>query len=195
MKKAWILGLVLVVSGLFTGCNPYNTMVEQDEAVKTAWAQVENAYQRRADLIDNLVATVKGFAEQEKEVLVGVTEARAKLGGVMNVDSDLLSNPQQMQQFQEMQGTLSGALQRLMVVVEQYPVLKSDQNFLNLQAQLEGTENRISVERRRYNEAVQTYNTNIRSFPWNFLAPMWGFTPREPFKAQSGAEVAPKVEF
>jgi LemA protein len=156
---------------------------------------VQNQYQRRFDLIPNLVETVKGFAKQEKEVFLGVTEARAKAGGVMNISPETLENPQAFARFQEAQAGLGAALQRLLVVMERYPDIKSNQNFLALQAQLEGTENRISIERRRFNEQVQAYNSYIRKVPQNFVASIFGFKSKEYFQAVSEAEQAPKVDF
>lgn len=166
-------------------------MVSKDENVSAQWANVETQYQRRLDLIPNLVNTVKGFAEQEKDVLVGVTKARAKASSI-NIDP---SNAGDLQKFQQAQGQLNSALSRLLVTVERYPDIKSNQNFLELQAQLEGTENRISVERKRFNEAVRDYNTYIRSFPNNLYAGLFDFEKRPMFEADEGAESAPKVEF
>ncbi len=196
MKKSWIIILVVVVVlaliyGWFKGT--YNNMVTKSEAVKAQWSQVENVYQRRADLIPNLVNTVKGYAAHEKETLEGVIEARSKATSV-NIDANHL-NPQQLQQFQKAQEGLSQALSRLMVVVERYPDLKANQNFLELQAQLEGTENRIAVERRRFNQATQAYNTYIKMFPRSIIANMLGFKEKPYFKAEKGAEKAPKVKF
>lgn len=172
-----------------------NNMVGLEEKVNSSWAQVQNQYQRRFDLIPNLVETVKGFAAQEKEVLQGVTEARARAGGVMNLSPDLLNNPQAFSQFQQAQAGLGAALQRLLVVVERYPELKSNQNFLTLQAQLEGTENRIAVERRRFNEEVQAFNRYVRRIPETFVASIFGFQIKNYFQAVTQAEEAPKVEF
>lgn len=187
-----IIVLVIVVFYLFFK-NTYNTMVLNDEKVSSQWAQVENVYQRRADLIPNLVNTVKGFAKQEQEVLTGVVEARAKATGItMNADNLTEAN---LQAFQKAQEGLSGALSRLMVVVERYPELKSNQNFLELQSQLEGTENRISVERMKFNETTRTYNTYIKSFPQTMLAGMFGFAEKPYFEAMQGADQAPVVEF
>lgn len=196
MKKSIIVIIVLVVIVLigyswFKGV--YNTMVTKSEAVATQWAQVENVYQRRADLIPNLVNTVKGYAEHEKSTLTEVIEARAKATST-NVDASNLT-PQAIQAFQQAQGGLSQALSKLMVVVERYPDLKANQNFLELQAQLEGTENRIAVERKRFNEVAQAYNTYIKLFPKNMLAGMFGFEPKPYFKAAAGAEKAPEVKF
>ena len=181
---AVIVILVLVGSlySFFKGT--YNQFVTLDEAVKSSWAQVENQLQRRYDLIPNLVETVKGYAKQEQNVLVEVTNARARVGGAATVPDKIAANNE-----------LSGALSRLLVVVEQYPDLKSNQNFLRLQDELAGTENRISVERRRYNEAVQVYNVAIRSFPANLLAGMYGFEKAAFFEAPAGAKAAPQVKF
>lgn len=173
--------------------NGYNKMVQQEEQVTTAWSQVENVYQRRADLIPNLVATVKGYASHERETLEGVVNARAKATQT-TVDPTKMTQ-ESMQKFQEAQGELSQALGRLMVVVERYPDLKANQNFLELQAQLEGTENRITVERQKYNETARVYNATIRQFPKNILAGMFGFERKEYFEAKEGADVAPVVEF
>ncbi|MCP5106204.1 MAG: LemA family protein [bacterium] len=203
MKKKFALGcgvvvgvivLVAVIMVLY-GISSYNSMVTLDEGVKEKWSQVENVYQRRMDLIPNLVATVKGYAAHEKETFQAVTEARSKVGGMVNVGADVLKNPALFQQFQQAQASLSSALQRLMVVVERYPDLKANQNFLSLQDQLEGTENRITVERRRFNEAARAFNTYIKQFPKVILARMFGFNEKPYFKAQSGAETAPKVKF
>ncbi|MCL3852296.1 MULTISPECIES: LemA family protein [Parabacteroides] len=195
-KALWIT-LAIIVVLLFAGYSwvkgTYNTMVTQDEGVKTAWSQVENQYQRRMDLIPNLVNTVKGYATHEKETLEGVVSARAEATKTTIDPSNL--NEESMKKFQAAQGELSSALSRLMVVLERYPDLKANQNFSELQAQLEGTENRISVERKRFNETAQSYNTYIRTFPTNILAGMFGFQPKAYFSAESGAEKAPKVEF
>jgi LemA protein len=168
-------------------------MVSQEEGVAAQWSNVENVYQRRADLIPNLVNTVKGYAEHEKETLAAVVEARAKATSV-NINPEKL-DAQSLQQFQEAQSGLSSALSRLMVVVEKYPDLKANQNFLDLQAQLEGTENRIAVERRKFNEAAQAYNTTIRKFPKNIMANIFGFEKKIYFEAEKGAEKAPEVQF
>ncbi len=168
-------------------------MVTLDEAVDKHWADVENVYQRRADLIPNLVATVKGFASHEKETLEGVINARARATNTTINAGDL--TPEKIAAFQQAQDGLSSALSKLMVVVERYPELKANQNFLELQAQLEGTENRITVERRKFNQSTQGYNTFINHFPENMLASMFGFEEKTYFKAQEGAETAPKVEF
>lgn len=191
-KTPWIIIAVVLVLFFLVG-GAYNSLVTQDESVKTAWSQVENQYQRRLDLIPNLVNTVKGYASHERETLEGVINARANATKTTIDPTNL--NAETMKQFQAAQGELSNALSRLMVVVERYPDLKANQNFLELQAQLEGTENRISVERKRFNEVAQSYNTKIRSFPTNIIAGAFGFQPKAYFAAESGAEKAPKVEF
>ena len=191
-KTLWIIIAVVLVL-FFWVRGVYNSMVTQDESVKTAWSQVENQYQRRLDLIPNLVNTVKGYASHERATLEGVINARANATKTTIDPTNL--NEETMKQFQAAQGELSSALSRLMVVVERYPDLKANQNFMELQAQLEGTENRISVERKRFNEVAQNYNTNIRSCPTNILAGMFGFQPKAYFAAESGAEKAPTVEF
>ncbi|WP_420317365.1 LemA family protein [Ekhidna sp.] len=186
-----ILVVVFIGYNFFTG--KYNSMVTMDEEVNTEWANVETQYQRRYDLIPNLVNTVKGFAEQEKEVLTQVTEARAKASSIQIDPSNL--NQEALQNFANAQGQLNSALSRLLVTVERYPDLKSNQNFLELQAQLEGTENRISVARTRYNEKTKAYNTYIRKFPNTVLAGMFGFERKPLYEATEGAETAPTVEF
>ena len=190
-RAALITGLALGVSA----CG-VNSIPTKEEAVKAKWGDVENQYQRRADLIPNLVATVKGFAAQEKEVLIGVTKARASASQV-TVDPTKLSDPAQIAAFDQAQGQVGSALSRLLVTVEKYPELKSNENFLQLQSQLEGTENRITVARRDYNEAVQGYNTEIRTFPSLIAAKViYGSKPIAPFKATAvNAETAPKVAF
>lgn len=191
--KSLKLGLVaVVVAVLFSSCG-YNKMVSMDEQVTSQWAQVENVYQRRADLIPNLVNTVKGYAEHEKETLEGVIEARSKATSV-NIDPTKLT-PESLQQFNKAQEGLSSALSRLMVVVEKYPDLKANQNFLDLQAQLEGTENRITVERQKFNETTMTYNAYIRKFPQVIYSGWFGFEKKTYFEAQQGAEKAPEVKF
>lgn len=185
------IGIIAMVV-LFGGCG-YNSMVKMDEKVSEQWAQVENVYQRRADLIPNLVNTVKGYADFEKDVLTSVTEARSKATSV-NVDASKLT-PEAIQNFQAAQGQLSSALSKLLVVVEKYPDLKANQNFLELQAQLEGTENRIAVERNKFNTVTQEYNSKIRTFPNNITAGMFGFTKKGYFEAEKGAEKAPEVKF
>ncbi len=190
---AVVVVLIIMVYGTFT--RSYNQMVNLEEGVNAAWAQVENQYQRRYDLIPNLVETVRGFANQERETLTAVTEARSRAGGVMQVDESILENPEAFQRFQQAQSELGSALQRLLVVTENYPELRSNQNFLTLQDQLEGTENRISVERRRFNESARSYNTYIRQFPRMIIANMTGFEVKQYFAATSGAEEAPQVQF
>lgn len=194
-KKLSATSIVLIVLAAVAiwGISAYNGLVKADEGVKTAWSQVENVYQRRADLIPNLVATVKGYASHESETLEGVVEARAKATQV-TVDIDNLSE-ENIAKFQQAQGELGAALGRLMAIGEAYPDLKASQNFSELQAQLEGTENRIAVERKNYNEAARKYNTSIRVFPRNIIASMTGFTAKGYFEASEGAETAPKVEF
>nr|WP_321354780.1 LemA family protein [uncultured Draconibacterium sp.] len=192
MKRLRIVLIALVSVVLFSSCG-YNKMVEMDEQVTASWAQVENVYQRRADLIPNLVNTVKGYAEHEQETLTGVIEARSKATSV-NIDPTNL-NPQTIQQFNQAQEGLSSALSKLMVVVERYPDLKANQNFLELQAQLEGTENRIAVERRKFNQTTQSYNAYIRKFPRVIYAGWFGFEKKTYFEAQQGAEQAPEVQF
>ncbi len=187
------LVLIAVIIGSW-GISSYNSLVANDQGVKSAWSQVENQYQRRYDLIPNLVETVKGYAKQEKDVLIGVTEARASVGQ-MKVTPDVLRDPQAFKNFQQAQDGLGAALSRLLVVVEKYPDLKSNQNFLALQSQLEGTENRIAVERRRFNETVQAYNTRIRTFPTSIIAGFGGFREAQYFQATEGAEKAPQVKF
>jgi len=180
---------------LLSGCG-YNTLQSTDEQIKAAWSEVLNQYQRRNDLIPNLVATVKGFAAQEQAVLLGVTNARAKVGSIQ-ATPELVNDPQAFQRFAAAQGELSGALSRLMVVVERYPELKSDANFRDLQAQLEGTENRITVARNRYIQAVREYNVTVRSFPSNLTAMLFGFKEKPQFTVENEKALAqpPKVDF
>jgi LemA protein len=186
--------LIVVLVILVSGCG-YNTIQTNEEAVKAAWGDVEASYQRRNDLIPNLVEVVKGYAKHEQETLTAVTEARAKVGSIQ-MNKALLDNPQAFSQFQSAQGAMSSALSRLMVVVERYPDLKANQNFRDLQHQLEGTENRINVARTRYNKAVETFNVSIRVFPNNLTNNfILGLKMKEPFKAEAGAEKAPKVKF
>lgn len=192
MKRIGYLLSFLLVAVMLQSCG-YNDMVEKDEAVSQQWADVQTQYQRRADLIPNLVNTVKGFAEQEKEVLTQVVEARAKATS-MNINASDLT-PEKLQEFQAAQGNLRSALGRLMVVVEKYPDLKSNQNFLELQAQLEGTENRIAVARQKFNASVQDFNASIRKFPRVMYASSFGFEKRAYFEAEETAKEAPKVEF
>lgn len=187
--------ILLIVFLVFSyGVSKYNQLVSLNEEVNKAWSQVENQYQRRYDLIPNLVETVKGVANFEKETYIAVTEARAKVGQIQ-ITPQMLEDPQAFERFQAAQDNLSSALSRLLVAVENYPQLKANENFLQLQAQLEGTENRISVERKRFNEAVQGYNTAIKRFPTNIIAGMFGFREKQYFKAVTGAETAPKVQF
>lgn len=196
MKKgliALIVIIVVVIALVGWVKNAYNGMVTQEEAVESAWSQVENVYQRRADLIPNLVATVKGYAEHEQETLEQVISARAKATQT-TVDPSSLDS-EAMKAFQQSQGELSSALGRLLMITENYPDLKANENFLDLQAQLEGTENRITVERQKFNSAAKEYNTAIRKFPNNLLAGMFGFERKPYFEAAEGADVAPKVEF
>lgn len=191
-QKIGLLFLVLLLG--LSGCG-YNSIQKNDEAVIAAWGNVEAAYQRRADLIPNLVETVKAYAGHEKETLTAVVEARSKVGQV-KLGADVINDPQAMAQFQSAQGGLSSALSRLMVVVEKYPDLKANQNFADLQHQLEGTENRINVVRVRYNDAVRIFNSSIRTFPNNLTNNFLLNLPRrEPFKAEAGAETAPAVQF
>lgn len=196
MKRTWIiLGIIVVVVILIYSSvkGTYNSMVTMDEAVSASWAQVENVYQRRADLIPNLVNTVKGYAAHEQETLQSVIEARSKATSVTVDPANM--DPQALAQFQAAQDGLSSALSRLMVVVERYPDLKANQNFLDLQAQLEGTENRIAVERRKFNESARAYNTYIRKFPKNIYAGVFNFETKAYFEAEKGAEKAPEVSF
>ena len=195
MKKFIPVGVLLLI--LFMGgcysCNTQRSLVNKDEAVKSAWANVQTQYQRRADLIDNLVATVKGAANFEKETLTAVIEARASASKITLNANDL--TPEKLQQFQASQGQLSQALGRLMVVSEQYPELKANQNFLALQDEISGTENRIAFSRTSFNDAVQAYNITVRTFPNNLLAGMFGFQSKGMFEAVAGAQKAPKVKF
>jgi LemA protein len=192
-----LIGIIVVIALLFvivTGVSGYNGLVKKNEAVNQAWGQVENQYQRRSDLIGNLVETVKGAAKFEQETLTKVTEARASASQV-KLTPEMLNDPQALQKFQAAQDQLSGALSRLLVTVEQYPELKATANFMELQNQLEGTENRIAVERRRFNEVAQDYNVAVKRFPMSMLAGMFGFHPKAYFQSQPGSEQAPKVQF
>jgi LemA protein len=194
MKRILVKLLFVLLPVLLSGCG-YNTMQANEEAVNAAWGNVESAYQRRADLVPNLVEVVKGYAKHEADTLKAVTEARARVGS-MQVGKDVLSNPASLNKFQQAQGELSGALSRLMVVVEKYPDLKANQNFMDLQKQLEGTENRINVARERYNQTVQVFNTSIRTFPNSLTnSLLLHLSRKEAFKAEEGAKVAPKVKF
>ncbi|MDD2272411.1 MAG: LemA family protein [Desulfuromonadaceae bacterium] len=194
MKQLMSKITLIMLLALLSGCG-YNTMQANEEAVIAAWGNVESSYQRRNDLVPNLVEVVKGYAKHEADTLKAVTEARAKVGS-MQVTKDVLDNPATMNKFQQAQGELSGALSRLMVVVEKYPDLKANENFMDLQKQLEGTENRINVARERYNQAVQIFNTSIRTFPNSVTNSMMLHLQRkEAFKAEETAKVAPKVKF
>ncbi|MFA5729270.1 MAG: LemA family protein, partial [Candidatus Neomarinimicrobiota bacterium] len=187
-----VVVVLLLIIGRVVGI--YNSLVTLEEGVNQSWAQVGNQYQRRADLIPNLVETVKGYASHERETLEGVIQARANATS-LNVTPEVLNDPAAFAKFQQVQGEISTALSRLMAVVENYPNLKANENFLALQSQLEGTENRIAVERQRFNQTVQSFNTRIRQFPTNIFAGMFGFGKKLYFEAQEGAEIAPKVEF
>ncbi len=194
MKRFNIL-ILFIFSMIAGGCG-YNTLQQTDEQIKAGWAEVVNQYQRRADLIPNLVETVKGFAAQEKEVLLGVTNARSKVGSIQ-ATPELVNDPQAFARFAQAQGELSSALSRLLVVSENYPQLKSDANFRDLQAQLEGTENRITVARKRYIDAVREYNVVVRSFPSNLTAMLFGYKEKAQFSVDNEKEIskAPKIEF
>ncbi|MGC8764672.1 MAG: LemA family protein [Brevinematia bacterium] len=191
-----ILGIVLLI--IIGGCSVfvgnYNRLVSLEEAVKSQWSQVENVYQRRADLIPNLVETVKGYAKHERQTFEAIVEARSKATSV-KVDSSIVNDSRRLAEFQKMQGELSGALSRLLAIVENYPQLKANENFLSLQSQLEGTENRIAVERKRYNDVAMEFNALRRRFPSNIIANMFGFKEKAYFKAEEGAEKPPKVNF
>lgn len=193
MKKTWII-VIAVVAVLVIYCvSSYNSLVTQEETVGTAWSNVENQYQRRSDLIPNLVNTVKGYAAHEKETFDAVVSARAK-ATQMTIDIEDLT-PEKIEAYQKAQGAVGSALSRLLAVTENYPELKANENFKELQAQLEGTENRISVERRKFNETAREYNTNIRRFPKNIVASMFGFEKRPYFEVEEGSEKAPEVKF
>jgi LemA protein len=194
MKRVRLFALVLL-AGLLSGCG-YNTIQTQDEAVKAQWSEVLNQYQRRADLVPNLVATVKGFAAQEERVLTEVTNARASVGKV-NITAEQAADPEALKKFQAAQGELSGALSRLLVVSENYPELRSNENFRDLQVQLEGTENRVTVARNRYIQSVQAYNTHIRKFPVNLTAMLFGYDTKANFSVENEAAISkpPTVEF
>ncbi|HTS52100.1 MAG TPA: LemA family protein [Burkholderiales bacterium] len=194
--KRWLMVLSLLGATMGLGGCGYNTIQAQDEQIKAAWSEVINQYQRRADLIPNLVSTVKGYAQQEQDVLLGVTNARAKVGSIQ-VTPELVNDPQAFAKFQQAQGELTSALSRLLVVAENYPQLKSDQNFRDLQAQLEGTENRITVARQRYIKTVQEYNTTVRQFPVNLTAMVFGYKPKANFTVENEAAIAkpPTVDF
>lgn len=191
MKKTWLIILAVVAVVVVWGIGTYNSLVNKDEGVKAAWSQVENNYQRRSDLIPNLVATVKGYASHERETLEGVMEARGK---AMGLGGGNLSE-ESVAAYGKAQGEVSSALNRLLMVAENYPDLKANENFLDLQAQLEGTENRIAEARRAFNEASKAYNTAVRRFPGNIIAGLTGFGQKGYFEAEEGARTAPKVEF
>ena len=195
MLKRLAVLFALAAAALLSGCG-YNTIQSQDEEVKAAWSEVVNQYQRRADLVPNLVNTVKGFAEQEKEILLGVTEARSKVGSIQ-ATPELVNDPAALDTFIKAQGEMTSALSRLLMVAENYPQLKSDQNFRDLQAQLEGTENRITVARNRYIKSVQTYNTTVRQFPVNLTAMVFGYKEKANFSVENEAAIAkpPTVDF
>jgi len=195
MHKSLGLLVLLVLTLLLSGCG-YNSLNAGDEQIKAAWSEVLNQYQRRADLIPNLVKTVEGFAQQERDVLVGVTEARSRVSSIQ-ASPEMINDPAAFAQFQAAQGELSSALSRLLVTVERYPELKSDANFRDLQAQLEGTENRITVARNRYIDSVREYNTIVRSFPTNLTAMLFGFDVKPNFSVENEAEIAkpPEVSF
>ena len=195
MTKRVAMLFTLLAVLLLSGCG-YNTLQQQDQQIKAAWAEVINQYQRRADLVPNLVNTVKGYAQQERDVLLGVTNARSKVGSIQ-ATPELINDPQAFQRFQAAQAELSGALSRLLVVAENYPQLKSDANFRDLQAQLEGTENRIAVARNRYIKSVQDYNVTVRSFPTNLTAMMFGHKERPQFTVENEREISkpPTVDF
>jgi LemA protein len=186
--------VVFILGAFLWGMGIYNSLVNLDEGVRSSWSQVESQYQRRMDLIPNLVETVRGYAAQEKSVLLGVTEARARVGQ-LNVTKEVLDDPEAFQKFQAAQDQFSSAISRLLVVAENYPNLKSNENFLALQTQLEGTENRINIARMKFNETVQSYNVRIRSFPASMIAGMTGFHEKQYFKSKEGAENPPAVKF
>ncbi|MBQ8887973.1 MAG: LemA family protein [Bacteroidaceae bacterium] len=193
MKKSTIILIAVVAIVAIWGVSAYNGLVKMDESVNTAWSNVENQYQRRADLIPNLVNTVKGYAAHEKETFQAVTEARSK-ATQMSISADELT-PEKMLEYQKAQGEVGAALSRLLAITEAYPDLKANENFKELQAQLEGTENRISVERRNFNEVARSYNTSIRTFPKTIIAGICGFDKRPYFEAEEGANKAPEVKF
>ena len=188
-----VLVCVFAIFGWYK--NTYNSLVSMDEEVSASWAEVQNQYQRRLDLIPNLVATVKGYAKHESDVFTQVSEARSKAGGQINISDDILNDPDAFARYQQVQDNLGASLQRLLMVTEQYPELKADQNFMALQDQLEGTENRITVARNRFNDTAKRYNTKIRQFPANIIANMSGFEKKSYFTASAEAQSAPKVEF
>lgn len=194
-----IVGIVcalLILTVVARGCSSYNAMVTMDEKVTAEWAEVQNQYQRRYDLVPNLVSTVKGYANHEADVFKQVAEARSRAGGVVNISGDVISNPDAFAKYQAAQDALSSGLQRLLAVSENYPALKANENFLALQNQLEGTENRIAVSRKRFNESAQSFNAYIRRFPASIINNMFAhFSPKQYFAAGNEAQAAPKVEF
>ena len=197
--KVFLIVLAVVLLLIFSlyrfWAGNYNAMVQKGETVDAAWAQVQNQYQRSFDLIPNLVNTVKGYASHESEVFTNIADARSRAGGVLQVSDEVLNNPESFARFQQAQNELGSALQRLLVITENYPELKADQNFLALQDQLEGTENRIGTERKRFNDVVRDYNTFIRQFPRVIIANMSGFTAKQYFAAGTEAQSAPQVQF
>ena len=201
MKKfpKWAIVLLVIVTVVLLCISKYsstyNNFVQLDENVTTQWAEVQNQYQRRLDLIPNLVATVKGYAKHEDELFTKISQARASAGGQINISDEVLTNPESFERYQKIQDELGSSLQRLLMVTENYPDLKANQNFMALQDQIEGTENRITVARQRYNEAAKKYNTAIRKFPGNLIANMSGFEKKVYFSASAEAQSAPKVEF
>ena len=191
-----LIVVIVCVLGIFSFYkNTYNSLVSLDEDVSASWAEVQNQYQRRLDLIPNLVSTVKGYAKHESDVFTQVSEARSKAGGQINISDDVLNDPEAFARYQQIQDNLGASLQRLLMVTEQYPELKADQNFLALQDQLEGTENRITVARNRFNDTAKGYNKRVRQFPASIIANMSGFKTRPYFTASAEAQSAPKVEF
>lgn len=191
-----LIVVIVCILGIFSFYkNTYNSLVSLDEDVSASWAEVQNQYQRRLDLIPNLVSTVKGYAKHESEVFTQVSEARSKAGGQINISDEVLNDPEAFARYQQIQDNLGASLQRLLMVTEQYPELKADQNFLALQDQLEGTENRITVARNRFNDTAKGYNKRVRQFPASIIANMSGFRTRPYFTASAEAQSAPKVEF
>ncbi len=191
-----LIVVIVCILGIFSFYkNTYNSLVSLDEDVSASWAEVQNQYQRRLDLIPNLVSTVKGYAKHESEVFTQVSEARSKAGGQINISDEVLNDPEAFARYQQIQDNLGASLQRLLMVTEQYPELKADQNFLALQDQLEGTENRITVARNRFNDIAKGYNKRVRQFPASIIANMSGFRTRPYFTASAEAQSAPKVEF
>ncbi len=198
MSKSSKITIALIIVAALLGIfafSKYNSLVNMEEEVSASWSQVENQYQRRLDLIPNLVSTVKGFAAHETELYKEIAEARSKAGGMVNINESILNDSEKMAEFQKVQDQIGSSLQRLMVVSEAYPALKSDKNFLALQDQLEGTENRISVERKRFNDAVKVYNVSIKRFPGNIFAGIFGFEKKNYFASSPKASEAPEVKF